>query len=555
MEPVSFRQPAPATSELEASSPRPHRGWEIRAGAAFTLVVVALRIWVARQISFCGTPDSCYALGLAQTLAAKHAFRVPFLFDLQLRALHVPNTGLEYWRPGVSLLLLLLKPLGAVTLHGSLVVTTLAGVIWALAAWHVAMRTTGSRTVALGSYALCLLLPPGWESSLTPDPTLFYAAAVAWFLALFTVQRQGLAQDVVALLCVCAAYLIRNDAVLLLAPLVVVLWLRSRRAAKNHSRDGEVSAGSSALYTIAMLIGFLVALAPMHLLYRRVLGTAFPPGASAALFLNDLSDFSNYGVPVSLHSLLAHGMGRLVAMRIGAGAMILYRILALVIGYAALVFLPALAARRDPDAAADRSRNTERLPELVGAVAFGVVVVAVYSLILPAVGTFSALRSATALLPVISVVVIVAMVRAARTRRVAVAFTLAVLMAYAVSGVMEDRREVGALNAIGASDRAQAQALAAIGASPASGAIVMTPDPVQFSVMTGYAAIPLPGNGLGAITKEALDLRACYAILDGEHLPGTLDAVERALQVRRTEAVPGQTTLVLELAPKCRPQS
>ena len=51
-----------------------------------------------------------YALGLAQSLAKYHAFRVPFLFDLQLQNLQVPNTGLEYWRPGVSLVLLLLKP-------------------------------------------------------------------------------------------------------------------------------------------------------------------------------------------------------------------------------------------------------------------------------------------------------------------------------------------------------------------------------------------------------------------------------------------------------------
>lgn len=49
---------------------------------------------------------------------------------------------------------------------------------------------TGSRRVAL-----CLLLPPGWEGSLTPDPMLLYAAVIAWFLALFTVRRQGIVQD------------------------------------------------------------------------------------------------------------------------------------------------------------------------------------------------------------------------------------------------------------------------------------------------------------------------------------------------------------------------
>jgi hypothetical protein len=522
--------------------------WETRAAAVFTVVVVALRVWIARQVSFCGTPDSCYALGLAQTLARRHAFHVPFLFDLQLHTLRVPNTGLEYWRPGVSLILVLFH---AVTLHESLVVATLAGVVWALAAWHIALRATGRRSVALASYALCLLLPPGWESSLTPDPTLFYAAAIAWFLALFTVKRQGLWQDVGALACVGAAYLIRNDAGLLLAPLGVVLLLRWRRAAEAQRRGEAAAAGTSARYAAAMLGGFVLALAPMHLLYRHVLGTAFPQGASQALFLNDLSDFSSYGAPVSLHSLLALGVKHLVRMRVSATAMIVYRVLALVLGYAALVFLPALLARRD---AAREARDAETLPELAGAVAFGVVVLAVYGLVLPVVGVFSALRSSTGLLPVTAVVVVVVMARAARTRQVAIALAGAVIAVYAVSGVMDDRREIAPMNALGAADRAEAQTLAGMGAGPDGGAVVMTPDPVQFSVTTGYTAIPMPSNGLDAITKEALDLQATHAILDGEHLPGTPGAVAEQLHPTRTEAVPGQTMLVLELAPERQPQ-
>src|SRR5215472_7371238 len=229
-------------------------GRERGAAGVITLAVIALRVWFARKVTFCGTPDSCYALGLSQSLAKYHAFRVPFLFDLQLSHLQVPNTGLEYWRPGTSLVLLLLKPFGGVTLHGALVMTMLAGIVWALAAWFVAMRTTGNRKIALASYALCLLLSPAWEGSLTPDPTLFYAAAIAWFLALFTVERQGTVQDVIALVCVGAAYMIRNDAgLLLLAPLVVVSVLRVRSADLARRRGEHPAGGSSAAYAVMML--------------------------------------------------------------------------------------------------------------------------------------------------------------------------------------------------------------------------------------------------------------------------------------------------------------
>ena len=79
-------------------------------------------------------------------------------------------------------------------------------------------------------------------------------------------------------------------------------------------------------------------------------------------------------------------------------------------------------------------------------------------------------------------------------------------------------------------------------------AIVMTPDPVQFSVTTGYAAIPVPSNGLDAITNEALDLHASHAILDGEHLPGSPAEVDQKLHPVQTRTVPGQSVLLLELS-------
>ena len=123
--------------------------------------------------------------------------------------------------------------------------TMLAGIVWALAAWFVAMRTTGSRKIALASYTLCFLFSAGWGGSLTPDPTLFYAAAIAWFLALFTVERQGTVQDVIALACVGVAYMIRNDAgLLLLVPLVAVLVLRVRTANAFERRGERAPAGS-----------------------------------------------------------------------------------------------------------------------------------------------------------------------------------------------------------------------------------------------------------------------------------------------------------------------
>jgi hypothetical protein len=113
------------------------------------------------------------------------------------------------------------------------------------------------------------------------------------------------------------------------------------------------------------------------------------------------------------------------------------------------------------------------------------------------------------------------------------------------------------MNEIGDADRAEAHVLADMGAArdDATGAaVVMTPDPVQFSVTTGYRAIPMPANGLDAITKEALDLHASHAILDGAHLPGSLAEVAERLHPVETETVPGQTVLLLELPRQLKQQ-
>ncbi len=516
---------------------------------ALGVVVLLLRIVLARPLRFCGTPDACFYLGLGQSLAAGHGFHTRVLYDFQQAHLSLPNTGLEYWRPGVSLALLLLKPFGGVTLHSSILLTSLVGLLFAAAAWHIAVRSSHNRYVALGAFALCLLSSPAWVGSATPDSGLYYGAAVAWFLALFTVQRQGLLQDALALLCVCLAYLVRNDASILIVPLVTVLWAR-RQAASHHPRASPGTGplpGTSLGYVALMLAGFIAALVPMHLLYRAVLGTAFPSGTAQALYLNDLGDIGRYGDPVSLHSLLAHGAKHLVFVRLSTLATVVYRVAVLMIGYPALVFLPALLTRSKAQTASSaETARTQRLPELLGPSSFALTMLLLYSLVLPAIGGFSALRTAVGLMPLASVLVVIAIVRTARTPRLAAWITAAVVAANAVAGVMEARRDLPAANSIGAADRAEAAQLAALGADPGS-AVVLTGDPVQFSVTTGYATIALPSNGLDAIAAAARDFHATHVILDSDSLPASSVELERQLQPVRSAILPQEHSLILEL--------
>ena len=504
-------------------------------------LVALLRVALARKLSFCGTPDACFYLGMAQSLSSGHGFHAQFLYDFQQAHPTLPNTGLEYWRPGVSFVLQMLRPFGGITLHNSIALTTLVGIVFAAAAWHVAVHTYADRRWALGSFALCLLSSPAWVGSASPDSGLYYGAAVAWFLALFTVRRQGLFQDLLALLCVFFAYLVRNDAALLLVPLLAVLWARHRNA--RRTADPRNDSGTSLMYAFAMTMGFCFALLPMHVLYKAVLGTAFPSGTAQVLYLNDLSDFGRYHDPVSLHRLLGYGIKHLILFRVSTFATVVYRIAVLMIGYPSLVFLPALFLR---DGAAFRRGAQRRLPEFLGAGTFGVAALLAYTLAMPAIGGFSALRTAVGLMPLESVLVVVAIVWTARTPRLAVWLTGGVVAANAVAGVMEMRRDLPAANTIGAADRAEAAQLAALGADPAH-AVVLTGDPVQFSVTTGYPTLALPSNGLDAIVAAARDFHATHVILDSENLPASSFELQRQLQPVRSVRLPREHSLILQL--------
>lgn len=526
----------PPRSSRSLQEPRPATVF-VASAALLAVVTVAVRLVLASQLHFCGTPDACYYLGMAQTLAGGAGFHARFLFDLQQAHPALPNSGIEYWRPGISLLLALFKPFG-VSLFGSIVLTTLVGVLFAASAWHLAVRCGAGGAMALGSFALCLLSSYTWVGSGTPDSGLYYGAAVGWFLALLTVQRQSIMADLLALLCAGLAYLIRNDAVLLLVPLLTVIWARRR----------ERAPGSSALYALLLVAGFALALLPMHLMYRAVLGTAFPPGTGRVLFLDSLSDFGRYRDPVTFHTLLAHGARHLVLQRVATLATVLYRVAVLMIGLPALIFLPGLllTSKQDEGECATDPANRGLLPEWAGAGSFALAVLALYTLLLPAIGVFSALRSAMGLMPLASVLVMLAVLRSARSARMAHALMAAVVVALTISGFMEAKRDLVAADMMGDTDRATAAGLASLGARPAS-AVVLTGDPVQFAVTTGYSTVAMPSNGLDAMVHAAEDFRITHVILDSGNLPATPAELERRLHAVRSIALEPEHLLLLEL--------
>jgi hypothetical protein len=496
-----------------------------------TLLVTAIRLWFGKHVTFCGTPDSCAYLSLGESLSQHHGFTQRFLYQYQFVGTHLPSHGIEYWRPGISLLLLLAQPFGGVTLHSSIVVTNIAAVALSLAAWKIAVDTTGNRRIACAAYLLCLVLPSIWSSSITPDSAIFYGAFAAWFLALFTVRFRSYTADAIAILCVAGVNLVRNDAILLFVPLIVILWLR-HRSAQAH--------GASTRYAALMVLCFLAAMLPMTLLQHAVLGNLQAGSTSHVLYLTSLSDLGRYGgPPLSLHTLVTSGVSKLIKLRLTTLPAIAYHFLLLQIGFSVL-FLATWGRWRNT------ASPTIALPETVGGVTFAAVLLAMYGLVLPAIGGFSALKSLTGLLPLIAVVIVVCIYNASDLPATAAALVSTTILLYIIFGISQDRRDQTELNKTGTEDRLVATWLAAHGADP-SRTVIMTKDAAQFSVTTGYAAIPVPSNGLLATEAAATDLHAEYILLDASDLTPTPASVQSTLHARHMDDIPGTSTYVFTL--------
>lgn len=526
---------AEQSSELRVerhSVPAEAHSATVLAGAA-TVAVLLLRLWLVHTVTFCGTPDSCSYLALAESLSRHRGFVENFLYQYQMVDVHLPQHGIEYWRPGTSFLFLLAQPFGGVSLHSSLFITVLASLLLAAAAWRVAMNAWGDRHVACLAYVLCLVLPPVWGSAITPDSSIFYGAAVAWLLALFRTDFRSYAEDAIAWLCLVAVNMIRNDAVLLAVPLAVVLWIRRT--------NGTSKRGSSWRYCALVLAAFGLATVPMMLVSHAVLGASGGSHIIQSLYLTDLSELLSYGQPLTLHTALAHGVGRLVALRISTTVMIAYRFVFLMCGFGA-VLLPGLALVR-PD------RRRQVLREFAGAAAFWVAVVAVYGLALPAIGQFSALRSFTGVLPAAAAAMALGAAAYCREAKAMRALVWSAIVFFAIAGVMAARRGLDTTNQDGAQDRAVAQYLQTHGAEAARGSLVMTPDAAQFAETTGYPAIPVPSNGMDATVTAVRDLHPTHVVVKLDPQSGYADAMIAALKPALAEHVPDTRMLVLTLAP------
>lgn len=492
---------------------------------AATALVLAVRFVFASQVLFCGGADACYYFALAHEIATRHDFLLNFVWNYQSDHIALPNLAATYWRPGASLLLLMMAPFGEVTLHSDAIVASLATIVMALAAADFARSLTRSPRIALLAYIIGLCLPTLWVIALRSDSNVFYGAAVSWFLVLFLPTRRSVARDVLALLCLAAAYLIRNDAILLAVPFTAVVAMRLRESTAERS------------HALVLAGAFMLALVPTHLVIWWITGRLTNDSIFSVLFLRDVGDFSHYSSRCDFASWWAIGPAALFRQRMSVLIQISHH---LIMNFGEAATALALVGAT---VGSLFQRHSTFARTLIGPAVFLLSVVLVYALVIPAVGDHAVQRSYTAFLPVLAALAACCIEEIAASRPAWLALAVVVVGFSALDGInrtrvtlADDRKEL-------ARYRAEAQLIS--NASPDPGqSLAMVANPAVFTTTTGIPSVALPTNGPAAVRKAARDFHATAIVTERG---GDVLRNDKELAAAPQLDVPGSQLVVISL--------
>jgi hypothetical protein len=490
-----------------------------------TTLVLAVRFAFASQVVFCGGADACYYFALAHEIATRHDFLLNFVWNYQSDHIALPNLAATYWRPGASLLLLTMAPFGEVTLRSDAIVASLATIVMALAAADFARSLTRSPRIALLAYIIGLCLPTFWVIALRADSNVFYGAAVSWFLVLFLPTRRSVARDVLALLCLAAAYLIRNDAILLAVPFAAVLAIRVRESTAERG------------HALVLAGAFVLALVPTHLVIWWITGRFTNGSIFSVLFLRDIADFSHYGSRFDFASWWTIGPAALLRQRVSVLIQILHHLM-MNFGEAVTILAlvgAAIGALFRPHTAFARM--------LIGPATFLLSVVLVYAFVIPAVGDHAAQRSYTAFLPILAALAACGIEEITAPRPAWLVLAVVVVGFSAVDGINrtrvtldDDRKEL-------AQYRAEAQLIRSVSPDPGQ-SLAMVANPAVFATTTGIPSVALPTNGPAAVRKAARDFHATAIVTERG---GDVLRNDKELAAAPQLDVPGSQLVVVSL--------
>lgn len=477
------------------------------AAAAADLGITAVRLQAVRHARYAGHADPSFYYQLARNLAEGRGATVDFVWHFLVTPPAVHHYAPDYWQPLPSLLMAAAMRLtGDSGLRTALVASVLAGALVPAAAALLARALSERRLLPPAVAGLTALVPALSRWSVQTESATFYACFVLLALALACGRGGGPARWPLAGIAAAAAYLCRNDGLVLVALLGAALAgrvLSAWRWDRRRLRDRLAALGGFGA-------GVLATLAPWVVANLRGMGRPLPP-TTRLPFLTSYEDTFSVGGHFGARQLLAGGPGHALWLRwhtlrlearwtlTAVGLLPAAALLAL-----ALAWL-ALGRRRGP------ARRDGRFGwPLVAASAAAVL--AFHTLVSPVASSAGAWkRSVVAFVPLVLIAIGQALgaLGGSRLLRGAVVAALAAQALPAARAVPAHFVEVD--NQAGAAPARLRPLLLA--AAPARRPVVMTRSPWELTEATGFPSVQIPDDGLCTILRTARRYRVDAIVL------------------------------------------
>lgn len=443
--------------------------------------------------------DVAYYAAGARYLAQGGGFNEPFLWHYLDDPAGLPRPGFLYWMPLPSVL-------AAPFAGGSFFTVQIPFAVLSAALPLVSYKLvcTGPDRRRTGWLAGLLTLFSGFFFPYWTLPETFAPFALLGSLSIWIAGMDlGLGGKLALGLLIGLAHLTRADGILLLPVAILGLFLLRRPALPG---------------ALAVLTGYLAAMAPWFLRNMLVIGLPLSPAGSATIWLTDYDDLFCYRCTLSWHSYLAWGWEHILRSKLWAAGLNLERFLA----EGCLVFL-------FPFVPVGFLRLRRRVHFFLAGI-YLVLIYLVHSLVFTFPGPRGAFfHASAAALPFVIVAgvegVEAAVKWCARRRRWnsvqalqvfgGAAVVLAVLLSgYALAGTLPEWREAGIVyERVGQwlerEDR---------------GAVVMVANPPAFWYHTGHRAVVVPNGDVEALVAVAERYGVRYVLLD-ENVPKLLEGL------------------------------
>jgi hypothetical protein len=464
------------------------------------LAVTAARMSAARGARYAGHADPSFYFQFARNLATGRGATVDFVWHFLVMPPSIHHYAPDYWQPLPSVFMAAsMRVMRSTSLPAALMACVLAAALVPVAAALLAHGLARHALIPPIVMGLTALSAPLARWSVAAESVAFYALFVLLALALACGRWNPHLRWPLAGVAASAAYLCRNDGLLLVVLFIAVLAVKALLAWGGAGRPKERLIDLGLFAT-----GALVTLAPWVAANLHGMGRPIPPTVQLP-FLANYEDMFAIGHRNSIEALLAGGVGQALSIRYDrvvrqAGNLVT------AIGIWLTLLLPILVGtrlllrlRRD----SPRDHGHFGWPFAIAAMA---IVFAFDALITPVASSTGAwARSVGAFVPVSIIAAVDAAVAISRRRILRVA-ALTVVAAAAIYPLVSahdiSQGIVAGHNAFGR-QIARLQPLLEASAVPGRPVVVMTRSPWELTEVTGFHAVQIPNNDLCVILRTA----------------------------------------------------